>query len=286
MEIGEALYYYRKKLGLTMEEMSVGIVTPSFYSKVEKGIHRISAEDLFHILNTHGIDITKFVRSVNISSDSLGFDRAQHQILQYYTRYQSQNLIQLKNQFQGDSSLNQLEKDLLTAIVDVYLADLNDDISMVAENTKHFLQDKLFNAENWDSYKLSLYTNIMDLYDLEVNRQMIFSILRKNLDAYTSKQRMMILAILNNFIYTCIRENEDKLARYCLTIINKEVTLYENLPEKIHALFYQELLAYRATPHSLHVDKIERIIDSLSLYGLEETSHQFRKFYEENKNCE
>lgn len=36
MEIGEALYHYRKKLGLTMEEMTVGIVTPSFYSKVEK----------------------------------------------------------------------------------------------------------------------------------------------------------------------------------------------------------------------------------------------------------
>ena len=47
MEIGEALYHYRKKLCLTMEEMTVGIVTPSFYSKVEKGIHRISAEDLF-----------------------------------------------------------------------------------------------------------------------------------------------------------------------------------------------------------------------------------------------
>ena len=126
----------------------------------------------------------------------------------------------------------------------------------------------------------------MDLYDLEANRQMIFSILRKNLDAYTSKQRMMILAILNNFIYTCIRENEDELACYCLTIIDKEVTLYENLPEKIHALFYQELLSYRSRPHYLHADKIERIIDSLSLYGLEETSHQFRKFYEENKSCE
>ena len=66
---------------------------------------------------------------------------------------------------------------------------------------------------------------------------MIFSILRKNLDAYTNKQRMMILAILNNFIYTCIRENEDELARYCLTIINKEVTLYENLPEKIQVFY-------------------------------------------------
>lgn len=35
-----------------MEEMTASIVTPSFYSKVEKGIHRISAEDLFNILNT------------------------------------------------------------------------------------------------------------------------------------------------------------------------------------------------------------------------------------------
>ncbi len=39
----------------------------------------------------------------------------QHQILQYAIK--SQNLIQLKSQFQDDSSLNQLEKDL--TIVDV-----------------------------------------------------------------------------------------------------------------------------------------------------------------------
>ena len=46
MTIGELLKDYRIKQGKTQREFIAGIVSQSYYSKVEKEIHRITADDL------------------------------------------------------------------------------------------------------------------------------------------------------------------------------------------------------------------------------------------------
>ena len=46
MTIGEALKSLRLHAGMTQTEMAAGIVTESFYSKVERGVHAIDANVL------------------------------------------------------------------------------------------------------------------------------------------------------------------------------------------------------------------------------------------------
>ncbi len=58
--IGEALKQIRHELYLTQEQMCAGVVTRSFYAKVESGRNRISADKLTEILFEHDIDITYF----------------------------------------------------------------------------------------------------------------------------------------------------------------------------------------------------------------------------------
>ena len=53
MTIGEQLKKTRTLLGLTQTQMCSGIVTESFYSRVERGLSEINATDLFRILNEH-----------------------------------------------------------------------------------------------------------------------------------------------------------------------------------------------------------------------------------------
>ena len=43
MTIGEALKQIRKQAGLTQTQMTAGLITESFYSKVERGVHAIDA---------------------------------------------------------------------------------------------------------------------------------------------------------------------------------------------------------------------------------------------------
>ena len=56
MTIGELLKQTRQSLGLTQTEMAADIVSTSYYSKVERNIHQISADELIAILNRHHID--------------------------------------------------------------------------------------------------------------------------------------------------------------------------------------------------------------------------------------
>ena len=60
MTIGEALLNLRKQLGLTQTEMAANVVSTSFYSKVEKGLNRISAEDLLQLLEANQIPLWEF----------------------------------------------------------------------------------------------------------------------------------------------------------------------------------------------------------------------------------
>ena len=68
MTIGELLKQTRQSLGLTQTEMAAGIVSTSYYSKVERNIHQISADELIAILNRHHIDNASFFAHLSSSN--------------------------------------------------------------------------------------------------------------------------------------------------------------------------------------------------------------------------
>ena len=72
MTIGERLKELRLFLGLTQEEMTQGIVSESFYSKVERGTSKINILDLLEILNKNGINLEDFFEEdVHSKGDNL-----------------------------------------------------------------------------------------------------------------------------------------------------------------------------------------------------------------------
>ncbi|MGQ5709752.1 helix-turn-helix domain-containing protein [Lactobacillus sp. PSON] len=60
MLVGECLKKLRLFLGLTQKEMSQGIVSESFYSRVERGTRKIKIVDLLALLNKNGIHLKDF----------------------------------------------------------------------------------------------------------------------------------------------------------------------------------------------------------------------------------
>ncbi|MFH4353533.1 helix-turn-helix transcriptional regulator [Lactobacillus helveticus] len=66
MNIGNQLKNIRVFLGLTQEQFCAGIVTESFYSRVENNRSNISMEDLVEILNFHHISLYDFFISVDV----------------------------------------------------------------------------------------------------------------------------------------------------------------------------------------------------------------------------
>ncbi|WP_265488950.1 helix-turn-helix domain-containing protein [Lactobacillus sp. PV034] len=60
MKIGVRLKNIRKFLGLTQLQFSAGVVTESFYSRVENGRSNISMSKLIELLNYHHVSLYDF----------------------------------------------------------------------------------------------------------------------------------------------------------------------------------------------------------------------------------
>ena len=69
MTIGEALKQARLHRGLTQEQMANGIISESFYSKVERDVHQIDTNLLLNILISQHIDVGSFFSRI-IEKDS------------------------------------------------------------------------------------------------------------------------------------------------------------------------------------------------------------------------
>lgn len=70
MTIGKALKQLRLHAGLTQDQMAAGIISESYYSKVERDIHNIDAKLLIDILRVHGFDVISFLTKYIINPQS------------------------------------------------------------------------------------------------------------------------------------------------------------------------------------------------------------------------
>ena len=245
MEIGQALYTYRKKLGLTQGAMAAGIITVSYYSKVEKGSHRISAENLFAILASHSIDIQEFMDliSPDLDQSQYSFKEFDQRITDAYFNNQLDVLIELAVSLQLAKGLPANLKQVLEAklILCQYL--LTDKPEELKETSKIFIKDKIFSTSDWDDLSLALFANSLVLYDLESNHWIINNILSKKLRRFTKKQRNIILTVLINFIGVCIYHSEYNLANYYIRQAQKEAARTDNFFQKLVLEFYRLLLS-------------------------------------------
>ena len=70
MQIGKELKKLRLELGLSQTEMVGDILTKSYYSKIERGLHEINAKDLIEILERNRVNISDFFQSIESKGKS------------------------------------------------------------------------------------------------------------------------------------------------------------------------------------------------------------------------
>lgn len=64
MTIGDLLKDMRLHSGLTQHEMAAGLMSDSFYSKVERNVHSIDADLLLKLLAKHHFNFIKFASTM------------------------------------------------------------------------------------------------------------------------------------------------------------------------------------------------------------------------------
>ncbi|RMC40351.1 XRE family transcriptional regulator [Lactobacillus sp. ESL0233] len=79
MTTSELLKQYRLRANKTPREWAGTAISPSFYSEVEKGLNRITADDLIKLLDYNGIPAADFFAELN-PEKKLQYDREQELI--------------------------------------------------------------------------------------------------------------------------------------------------------------------------------------------------------------
>lgn len=264
MNIGERLQKYRRQLGITQKEMAEDILSPSYYSKVERNEHKISAEDLFAILEKNSIDFSEFTRGLSqTSSDaSLSFqDLDSEQTVYFYER----NLAAIRKmpaKILESELLSTFNRKLLLALNDVLLYTLTEEEHYLTEENTNFLKNQFFEAENWNEFKLTLYTNIMQIYDIHANHAIISSLLNKKIEEFPAKQQPTILYILINFISDCLLNDSLLLAKHYNQLIIKTPVSYDNVLQKILAQYYEYLFYFIDNPS---IENQEKALDAIKI---------------------
>lgn len=277
MEIGELLKIERKKRNLTQREFSETIMTPSYYAKIEKDQHQITVNLLLELLEANQIDSNDFFNQLKTgNSNFIQKQQIEANISKSTINGDINSLQKIKEEVNTNNYLSLDEKMNYSSIIELYQLDIEDRVEDLSDDSKDTLLNRVFNLSSWNTgLKLSLYSQTIQLYDIETNILLINSILSKSIKTYTSQNQFFILVILSNFISKCIAEDYYKYANEYITLIEAQPTSTENFFIKL-ITSYHHLLLDKKRGLTININNLESLYTVLSICDMNSFSQKLR----------
>ena len=223
--IGSLLKAERLKLRLTQKQMAAGVISTSFYSKVENDINDINAKDLISILELNKISVPKFMSQVSIQQKKSESMASIEQRL--YSAFFSNDLktVQKINDGLSQNPMVQDRQHNTEILGKIIQAILTDSLKDLDETTKTSSRDILFSQDNWNARTLALFANTIDLYEFDELSFLINALLHKyNRQNLLNDELLSTLStIFINYIDTCYRKNE-------ISMMNRPLSYLNHLP--------------------------------------------------------
>lgn len=84
----------------------------------------------------------------------------------YHYQSNVEALKKINLEIKENQTLTSFESQLLIALNDSLIYSLTYDKNFLSEQNIQFLKNQFFEVEEWNNFKLTLYTNIMGMYDI------------------------------------------------------------------------------------------------------------------------
>ena len=286
MTVGELLKEYRIKQNKNQQEFSAGIVSQSYYSKVEKNIHRITADDLLLLLTHNAIPVKNFFEKLEIDPHQQQLNQV-NALFEEVTKanYSDNSLAKIKKIKEKAVKLD-VEDDLkneMLLIIDGFLESEKDDPKTFDFNLRNKLKEKIFLMPEYDTHKLSVYANFVDLYDFDSNRQIIKQIVKALEKKKVERQDEILFAIILNVLKQGVEEKKDSELNELIKIGHQIFVIPEFFMYRETLTFYEELIAYRTDKKERHLKKCELILESFEWGGMPTFGKEMTKFFNKYK---
>ncbi len=270
MTIGEALKQIRHELYLTQEQMCAGVVTRSFYAKVESGRNRISADKLTEILFEHDIDITYFyqlLRNTYSSQSKLKENDLNQKMNQAFNSGKIELIEQNYHKIllQSNSSILKLR-----AMLSV--ANLKDELNLIDPKVKEKLFVEFDEGANWMTRPdlLRLFTDTMPLWDSSDLSFFIGRLLAKVQKEHNIPELLQerYLRVFENYLAVYYKKNNP--VKTIDVNVQKIFDYILNLEPTVHFLLYKIAAVYLQNLFLGNKEEAQKIKNEMKKYGYQD----------------
>jgi Rgg/GadR/MutR family transcriptional activator len=286
-KISHTLREIRVKKGLRQSEIASGIISTSFYARVERGENNISVSHFIELLDKLNVSFEEFRFIYN------DYQLSEKEIVvnEITVNYYNKNFIRL---FEIEKQC----KDRYHVTLDIQLQHLGILAHCSANNFKFEkispkivdpIKEYLFKQQSWCRYELTLFANFMGLLNLDSVLLLADKVI-KNVDRYWSFQfndgEPLIILLLNLIRYCFIHDIDNKAQQF--------INIASNRLEGKNCLYERNCLHFLKGILLIRKKKIEEgkilclqsidIFKTLELYGVAKDHKKMLEKYSSNLN--
>lgn len=282
MTIGDLLKQYRINQNKTLQEFAGNIIDRSYYGKVERNVHQISAENLINLLRYNQIDATEFIETLDPSYENYQSQiQIQRKIMEEaYYQVDKDKLKKVKLMI-TESKLSEKDKEIQNLIADGLLELLNPD--KPDQKIREEIKKKIFEIPKFNSTKFMLYCNSMRFYSLADNE----AIVRKIIEKYQIRESMLVkkslLSLAINVLVLSIEENKFENIDFYIDFANKVPTNPDLFFYKSAMTFFTYFIQYKKNQDKSALQYCDTIIKSFCFVGMPEYGEELQKFKDKYK---
>ncbi len=260
MKIGDILKAYRVRAGLTQEQMTGGVVSESFYSKVERGIHKIDVDTLVEMLQANGFSTNALFSFMD--EEAAKKEDSVQQASEYYTNASPERKAKLFKKTAERKDIPKWQRDVYRRLQ----ATMEHTVADFTEWEKEKFKKRIL-IGNWDllSYNsLAVNMFVLDFADLYELVNLAYQSYNPNyaMDSYQVNAAKVSI----DFLRRCYFDRVDKkYTKTTFDFINKKLHLeIETESAKVLGGFWQAL-------YDDDQEKLDKFIDVIYASNMSST---------------
>ena len=248
MKIGEALRQERLRLNLSQSQMAGDVLTKSFYSKVERNLCSIRANDLLSILSLHNIDYSYFFEKLKFENNDNELSETECNNLLHAAYYNNDwsKILKLQELIKQKDT-NELNLESINAQIIVIKAAISDTLDKIPNDEKNRIKRVIFETTNWTENSLRLFAISMFIFDIDDINAILITMLNDipDINSVSENKQKMFSAILINYLNYSLHHSKSIRKDNVYRSINRLEALSaepKNCFAKIMANYYKCIL--------------------------------------------
>ncbi|MGL6206250.1 MAG: helix-turn-helix domain-containing protein [Lactobacillus panisapium] len=249
--IGSKLKQLRHDLGLTQTEMAAGVISVSFYSKVERGYHDIGAEELIEILQKHNISFQEFFSGISKEdSNKKKITKLTNELVEFAN---DDNDVGINDVTEKLEEINPRTPFLESLILQAKLISATHSeqvLKKITTKQKKNMKKMIFQKDTEENQylRIVLITGVIQIYDFDEAFFIVRSIIRRyqDVDKIQSKLLVALSVLMINYVDWSYKNKKFDYCREPLSYLRRLPCKIELAFSKLTGQYYECLISNKS----------------------------------------